>query len=524
MGYVCKMCGKLLNISEEKSICECEYCGSRQTVPRQYDDRCAEIYNRACRLRFKTDFEGAENLFSQLCEEFPDEPEGYWGKILCRCGILYEDEAVSGIKLPVCHLAYGTSLNDDRDCCTALSLADSEQSAFYRREISAIEMLRKETLERVGTGVIYDVYICCRTEGAETSEDKLIADEIYSQLIKEGLRVFYYPETIGDKYENASDLYIFAAIKCASTLLVVSAESENFADPKFRREWSRCVATAKKDGEKLVITCIKNTDNGDVPAELSDYRIMDVAEMSFLAELIRSVKSHSGIAEKGQTFAARSTPEKLIRRMNIFLADEDFEAAEEYSDMIIDVAPQCWQAHFVKFLAFNGCRSGNDLLIEEVVSSFADDYIQRFGFDFADDEAFEQQFVGMLGDNIKNAVEFADGDDKLMISTFFDRFVSAVRDAVFMKEQEKIEGEEKIELDKIRRRYENEKEERIAFERKKVLVRKRFLTYVAVAVGILLFPAIKFGAKWAALLIAALVVLTLIVLVGLGNKKEKRLK
>lgn len=524
MGYVCKMCGKLLNISEGKSICECEYCGSRQTVPTLYDEKYAEIYNRACGLRFKTDFEGAENLFSHLCEAFPDEPEGYWGKVLCHCGILYEDEAVSGMKLPVCHRSYGISLHDDRDCCTALSLADSEQSAFYRREISAIEMLRKEMLERVGTGERYDIYLCCRTEGMESSDDRLIADEIYDQLLKEGLRVFYSPETIGDKSEMDTDSYVYAAIKCANTLLVVSTKAENFADSKFRREWSRCAVTAKKDEEKLVITCIKNMDKGDVPAELSDYSVMDVSEMSFLAELIRNVKKHTGSVENGQTAAARSTPEKLIRRMNIFLADEDFEAAEEYSDMIIDVAPKCWQAHFAKFLAFNGCRSGNDLLIEEVVSSFADDYIMRYGFDFSDDEAFELQLSNMLGDNIKKAVEFSDGDDKLMISTFYERFVSAVRDAVFMKEQEKIEGEEKIELDEIRRRHETEKEERIAYERKKELIRKRFLTYIAVVVGILLFPAIKFGAKWAAVLIAALVVLTLIVLAGLGNKKEKHMK
>ena len=524
MGYVCKMCGKLLTLSGEKSICECEYCGSRQTVPRQYSGRYEEMYNRACELRFKTDFEGAEKLFSLLCEEFPDEPEGYWGKVLCRCGILYEDEAVSGMKLPVCHRAYGTSLNDDRDCCTALSLADSEQSAFYRREISAIEMLRKETLERVGTGVRYDAYICCRTEGAEASGDRLIADEIYSQLSKEGLRVFYSPETIGEMSEKDGEAYISAAVKGAGILLVVSAEAESFAEPRFRREWSRCAAAARKDSGKLVITCIKDTDRGDVPAELADHEIMDASEMSFLAELIRTVKLHTGSVGEGKTAAARSTPEKLIRRMNIFLADDDFEAAEEYSDMILDAAPQCWQAHFAKFLAFNGCRSGNDLLLEEVVNSFADDYILRYGFDFADDVAFETQFGGMLGDNIKKAVEFADGDDKLMISTFYERFVSAVRDAVFAKEQEKIDGEEKLELDEIRRRHETEKEERLACQRKKVLIRKRFLTYVAVAVGVLLIPAIKFGAKWAAVLIAVLVVLTFIVLAGLADKKEKRLK
>ncbi len=523
MGYVCKMCGKLLPFSEGKSICECEYCGSRQTVPKLYRDKYAEIYNRACGLRIKTDFEGAEKLFAQLCGEFPDEPEGYWGKVLCRCGILYEDEPVSGMKLPVCHRAYGTSLTDDRDCCTALSLADAEQCAVYRREASAIEMLRREMLERVGTGVKYDVFICCRiiVDNGSISDDRIIADEIYGQLVKEGLRVFYAPVTLGEMTENDSESYINAAVGCAPVLIIVSAASESFTAPRFKGEWGRCAAAAIKDEGKLIVTCIKNTDTGDVPAELSEYDIMQAAEMSFLAELIRKVKQHVKGGGDESSEVSSASPEKLIRRMNIFLTDEDFEAAEEYSDMILDASPRCWQAHFAKFLSYNGCRSGNDLLLEDVVNSFADDYIARFGYDFADDDIFREQFSNMLGSSIQKAVEYAEGDDKLRISTVYERFISAVRDAVFAREQEKIDGEEKHELEELRRRHERQEQERLAAERKRLLIRNRFLTYVGVIVGVLFILAIKFSSKIAAVLIVILVILTLVVMSGLGHKKRK---
>ena len=197
------MCGKLLPESES-GICECEFCGSRQTVPKLYKDKYAEIYNRACGLRFKTDFEGAEKLLSQLCEEFPEEPEGYWERVLCRCGILYEDEPVSGLKVPVCHRAYGVELMDDKDCCAALSLSDADQSAVYRREASALEMLRRDMLERVGTGESYDVYMCCRTadEQGNMTADSIIAEEMFRQLSQEGMRVFYAPETLGELSER----------------------------------------------------------------------------------------------------------------------------------------------------------------------------------------------------------------------------------------------------------------------------------------------------------------------------------
>ena len=396
MGYVCKMCGKLLPDTEGSGICECEFCGSRQTVPKLYKDKYAEIYNRACGLRFKTDFEGAEKLFSQLCEEFPEEPEGYWERVLCRCGILYEDEPVSGLKVPVCHRAYGVELADDKDCCAALSLSDAEQSAVYRREASALEMLRRDMLERVGTGESYDVYICCRIadEQGNMTADSIIAEEMFRQLSQEGMRVFYAPETLGDMTEKDSETYINAAIRRSSVLIVISAGAESFASPHFKSEWGRCAAAARTNADKLIVVCIKDTDKGEVPAELADNMIMEASEMSFLAELIRTVRRHIGGDDTGfaeHSAAARSAPEKLIRRMNIFLADEDFEAAEEYSDMILDAAPECWQAHYAKFLAFNGCRSGNDLLLEEVVRSFADDYILRYGYDFSDNDLFEKQ-------------------------------------------------------------------------------------------------------------------------------------
>ena len=519
VGYICKMCGKLLACEEGSGICECESCGSRQTVPKMYKGKYEEIYNRACELRFKTDFEGAEKLFSKLCTAFPDEPEGYWGKMLCRCGVLYENESVSGLKMPVCHKAYDISLKDDDACCMAIVLADAEQSAVYRREAAAIEMLRHEKHERVGSGIKYDVYICCRMDdNGENSEDSAIADEVYRQLSREGLRVFYSHKTADKK---ASKDMANPAINSARVLIIVSASAESFASPRFKSEWGRCAAAARKDTEKLVAVCIKNTDIGEVPAELSEYRIMDVSEMSFLAELIRAVRQSIGGSENVeiQGAASRSVPEKLIRRMNIFLADEDFEAAEEYSDMILDAAPECWQAHFAKFLSFNGCRSTSDLLLGEVVSSFADDYIKRYGFDFSDDEAFSEQFKGMLGDSARKAVEYADGEDRLMIATVFERFESAVRDEVFAREQEKIDGEEMQELDEMRRRHEADEEKRQADTMKRKLIRNRFLAYMGAAAALLLFMLIRFRAKWAAVCIVLLIVFTVIVITGTGKKK-----
>lgn len=52
MIYKCKMCkGDLQIIDEENELCECEYCGSRQTVPLENNERKAELYNSANQYR-----------------------------------------------------------------------------------------------------------------------------------------------------------------------------------------------------------------------------------------------------------------------------------------------------------------------------------------------------------------------------------------------------------------------------------------------------------------------------------------
>ena len=36
--FKCKMCGGDLEIAEGMSVCECQYCGSKQTLPKLSDE------------------------------------------------------------------------------------------------------------------------------------------------------------------------------------------------------------------------------------------------------------------------------------------------------------------------------------------------------------------------------------------------------------------------------------------------------------------------------------------------------
>ena len=49
----CKMCGGDLRVEEGMTVCECEYCGSKQTVPTIDNDKKISLYERANKLRYQ---------------------------------------------------------------------------------------------------------------------------------------------------------------------------------------------------------------------------------------------------------------------------------------------------------------------------------------------------------------------------------------------------------------------------------------------------------------------------------------
>ena len=53
--FKCKMCGGSLDISDGVSVATCEYCGTKQTVPKSKDEVVSNLFNRANNLRLKCD-------------------------------------------------------------------------------------------------------------------------------------------------------------------------------------------------------------------------------------------------------------------------------------------------------------------------------------------------------------------------------------------------------------------------------------------------------------------------------------
>ena len=95
----CKMCGGDLNFEEGTTVVECEYCGTKQTVPTIDDEKKITLFARANRLRFACEFDKASGIYEGIVTDFPEEAEAYWGLVLCKYGIEYADRRVLNLRL-----------------------------------------------------------------------------------------------------------------------------------------------------------------------------------------------------------------------------------------------------------------------------------------------------------------------------------------------------------------------------------------------------------------------------------------
>lgn len=189
----CKMCGGDLNIEEEMSVAECEYCGTKQTVPNVDDEKKLKLFERANRLRAACEFDKAAGVYESILADFDTEAEAYWGLILCRYGIEYVDDPATGRKIPTCHRSSFESVLDDPNFELVMENSDAVSRQVYRSEAKAIEELRKRIIEVSSKEEPYDVFISYKElDGdGERTVDSVIAQDIYKELTNEGYRVFF---------------------------------------------------------------------------------------------------------------------------------------------------------------------------------------------------------------------------------------------------------------------------------------------------------------------------------------------
>ena len=361
----CKMCGGDIEISADKTFGTCEYCGSTMTLPKVDDEQRLSLFNRGTHLRRNGEFDKAAAIYERLIGENDADAEAHWNLLLCRYGIEYVQDPVSGERIPTCHRASFDSILNDVDYQAALQYSDGVARSLYEKEAQRIAALQKDILAISQKETPFDVFICYKEsdENGKRTKDSALAQDIYYQLTDAGYKVFFARITLEDKLGQEYEPYIFAALHSAKVMVVVGTKSEYLNAVWVRNEWSRYLALMRTDRSRLLIPCYRDMDPYDLPEELSMLQSQDMGKIGFIQDLTRGVKKVID-AGKPQEAAKETVKETvvvhneggsnvqaLLKRGSMALEDGDWAKADEFFEQVLNQDAECGAAYLGKFLA-----------------------------------------------------------------------------------------------------------------------------------------------------------------------------
>ncbi len=372
MVFKCKMCGGTIEFKQGETVGVCDSCGTKQTLPRLDDDKKANLYDRANHFRRNNEYDKAMGIYEQILNEDGSDAEAYWSLVLCRYGIEYVEDPKTHKRVPTVNRAQFTSIYMDEDYKSALHYADGYQKQIYEEEAKAIDEIQKGILEISSKEEPFDVFICYKEtdSNGRRTQDSVLANDLYHQLVQEGFKVFFARITLEDKLGSAYEPYIFAALNSAKVMVVLGSKPEYFNAVWVKNEWSRYLALVKNsNGKKMLIPAYKGMDPYDLPEEFSHLQAQDMSKLGFMQDLIRGIKKIVGAsAEKPATKetvvinSGNANVAPLLKRAFMFLEDGNFKEADEYCEKVLDQDPENAKAYLGKLLAELGVKTKDNLI------------------------------------------------------------------------------------------------------------------------------------------------------------------
>ena len=255
MFFYCKMCGGELEVNQDATVGQCQYCGTKQTIPKTDNEKIMNLFNRANHYRMKNDFDNAMNSYENILNEDSKNAEAYWGLCLCRYGIEYVKDPLTEKMIPTCHRTQLESIIEDEDFISACENADSVARSTYEQEAKHIDKIQKKILQISSKEEDSDVFICYKEADnmGERTPDSVIGQDIYDALTEKGIRVFFARISLEDKVGTAYEPYIFAALQSAPIMITIGTKPEYMEAVWVKNEWSRFLAMMKKDSKKKII-------------------------------------------------------------------------------------------------------------------------------------------------------------------------------------------------------------------------------------------------------------------------------
>lgn len=339
--FKCKMCGGELEVQQGMTICECPYCGTKQTLPNLDDEKRLSLYDRANHFRRNNEYDKAMDIYEKILEQDKEDAEAYWSIVLCRYGIEYVEDPTTHKRIPTVNRAQYTSVFIDEDYLSAIKYADGYQRDIYENEAKAIDEIQKNILSISAKEEPFDIFICYKETDStgRRTEDSVYAQNIYKELTNEGYKVFFSRITLEDKLGTEYEPYIFAALNSAKVMIVVGTSAENLNSPWVQNEWSRYLNLIKSGEDKVLIPVYKNMSPYDLPEEFSYLQAQDMGKVGFMQDLVYGVKkiiSQDTIDERQKKGTSSVIVETMTKRGGEALANSNWDTAIRCYDSILD--------------------------------------------------------------------------------------------------------------------------------------------------------------------------------------------
>ena len=288
----CKICGGDIEVSSDKTLGTCQYCGTTMTIPKIDTDKKARLYNRAIQYLNNCEFDKAYSAYESIASEDEQEAEAYWGMILSEYGIEYVEDPRENKRIPTCHRTIPIAPRKTTNYDLAIKYATEDQKSLYEKESEEIERIQSSIKAISSKEEPYDVFICYKETDDETgdrTQDSVLAFDIFEELEKRGLNVFFSRVTLSEKPGTDYEPYIYSALSSAKVMFIVSCDANNLDSIWVINEWSRYLKMINEGQSKIIIPVLKGVNVDNLPAELRKFQAYDMTKIGALQDLGRSV-------------------------------------------------------------------------------------------------------------------------------------------------------------------------------------------------------------------------------------------
>ncbi len=413
----CKMCSGTLDISDNSGIAVCQYCGTKQTIPHLDDEKRIQMFDRANHFRRNHEYDKAMDIFEQILAEDSTDAEAFWSIVLCRFGIDYVEDPKTHRRLPTINRIQSRSIFADDDYKQALNNANLAQKTVYEQEAEEINRIQKEYLKISNEEDPFDIFICYKEtdDTGKRTQDSVIANDLYYQLVNEGYKVFFSKITLEGKLGSAYEPYIFSALNSARIMIVLGTKPEYFKAVWVKNEWARFLSMMKDGANKTLIPAYRDMDPYDLPEDFAYLQALDMGKIGFVQDLIRGIKKIFSLKEEKKEVVVETVQtdsgsvDALLKRSYICLEDGDFSKASELLERVLNIDPQNGSAYIAKLMVTHKARTEAGLADATFPLSKSADYRHALDFNGNDVaarlERYESQILEKNSQHIGNVID-----------------------------------------------------------------------------------------------------------------------